>query len=59
MKKYLNGKIVKMTTDEIAAFEAQAKKMQEILAMQPPTAEERLEALEAAFIELVGVMYND
>ncbi len=51
MKKYVNGEYIEMTPEEIAEFEVMA-------AEQPapePTAEERLEALEEAMLELLGV----
>lgn len=51
MKKCINGEYIEMTPSEIAEFEAMA-------AEQPvpePTAEERLEALEEAMLELLGV----
>lgn len=51
MKKYVDGEYIEMTPSEIAEFEAMA-------AEQPvpePTAEERLEALEEAMLELLGV----
>lgn len=51
MKKCINGEYIEMTPEEIAEFEA-------MVAEQPapePTAEERLEALEEAMLELLGV----
>lgn len=51
MKKYVDGKYIEMTPEEIAELEAMA-------AEQPvpePTAEERLAALEEAMLELLGV----
>lgn len=55
MKICENGIIREMTPEEIAAYEALA---QEALHM-PPTAEERLEALESAVLEMMGVHTND
>lgn len=53
MKKYINGKYIEMTPEEISEFEALAQE-----APMQPTAEERLEALEAAMLELMGVELN-
>ena len=53
MKKYINGKYIEMTPEEIAEFEALAQETQ-----MPPTAEERLEALESAGLERMGVTAN-
>lgn len=44
-----------LTDDEIAELEALAQDEP----LPPPTAEERLEALEAAMLELMGVTPND
>lgn len=52
MKKDVNGKIVEMTAEEIQAMKDEVFEM-------PPTDTERLEALEGAFMELVGVLLND
>ena len=49
--KYINGVAVELTAEEIAAIEAQQGTEPETL----PTTEERLEALEAAMLELLGV----
>ena len=49
MKKLVNGQIIEMTPEEIAA-------MKEAEANQPvsePTAEERIAALEAAMLEMI------
>lgn len=43
-----------LTDDEIAEYEALAQEAQ----MAEPTAEERLEALESAMLELMGVTPN-
>ena len=58
MKKYVNGKYVEMTAAELDTIREQTKQYEEQLAAQPPTAEERIEALEAALIELVEVVCN-
>ena len=52
MKKYINGKYIEMTPAEIAEYEALVQDMP----MAEPTAEERLEALESAMLELMGVV---
>lgn len=49
--KYVNGVAIPLTAEEIAAVEAQQATEPET----PPTTEERLEALEAAMLELLGV----
>ena len=49
-----NGIIRDMTPEEIAEFEALAHE-----APMEPTAEERLEALERAVLEMMGVHTND
>ena len=46
-----NGVIRDMTTEEIAEYEALAQDAP----VQPPTAEERLEALESVVLEILGV----
>lgn len=55
MKKYINGQYIKMTPEEIAAHEALAQEAP----IPEPTAEERLEAIEAAVLEMLGVTTND
>lgn len=55
MKKYINGKYIEMTPEEIAEYEAIAQEAP----MPEPTAEERLEALESAMLEMMGVHTND
>ena len=54
MKKIVNGVIREMTPEEIAEYEALAQNMP----TPAPTAEERLEALESAMLELMGVELN-
>ena len=49
MRQWVDGKYVDMTDEEIAALE---KPQEDITAAQPST-EERLEALEAAMLELI------
>lgn len=51
MKKCINGEYIEMTPEEIAELEALAAEMP----APEPTAEERLEALEEAMLELLGV----
>lgn len=51
MKKCINGEYIEMTPEEVAELEAMAA---EVPAPEP-TAEERLEALEEAMLELLGV----
>lgn len=46
------------TPKEIAEMKAEAERMAEELKNTPPTEAERLEALENAFLEFVGVMFN-
>lgn len=54
MKKFVNGKYMDMTEEEILAI-AEAEKED----LTQPTAEERLEALEMAMLDLLGVIAND
>lgn len=54
MKKYINGQYIEMTPEEVAEFESLAQEAP----MPEPTAEERLEALESAMLELMGVELN-
>lgn len=51
MKKYVDGEYLEMTPEEVAELEAVAAEMP----APEPTAEERLEALEEAMLELLGV----
>ena len=55
MKKYINGQYVEMTPEEVAEYEALAQEAP----IPEPTAEERLEAIEAAVLEMLGVTPND
>lgn len=52
MKKYRSGKYIEMTPEEIAEYEALAKDAP----MPEPTAEERMDALEGAMLEMMGVV---
>ena len=54
MKVCENGIIREMTPEEVAEFEALAQEAP----MPEPTAEERLEAIEAAVLEMLGVTTN-
>lgn len=58
MKKYINGKYVEMTAEELAELETARKEYAEQQKNTPPTETERLEALEQAFMEFVEVMVN-
>ena len=49
MKKYLNGKLVEMTAEEIAELE----RLEQELPPPEPTTDERLAALEAAMLEMI------
>lgn len=54
MKICENGIIREMTPEEVAEYEALAQEAP----MPEPTAEERLEALESAMLEMIGVLPN-
>lgn len=54
MTKIVNGVIYEMTPEEIAELQAVADNQP----MPEPTMEERLEALESAMLELMGVDVN-
>ena len=54
MKKYINGKYIEMTPEEIAELQAVANNQP----IPEPTMEERLEALENAMLEMMGVDVN-
>lgn len=58
MKKYVNGQYVELTAEEIAEYKAEAERMAEELKNTPPTEAERLEAVEAAILELAEVLAN-
>lgn len=53
MKICENGIIREMIAEEIAALEAAREAEQEAEKHRPPTADERLEALEAALLEMI------
>lgn len=52
MNKYVNGRLVEMTEEEIAELKKNKNKI------IPPTDTERLEALEMAILELAEVLAN-
>lgn len=54
-KEMVNNRVIlrEMTPEEIAEYEALAQE-----APMPPTAEERLEALESVVLEILGVTTN-
>lgn len=54
MKKCVNGEYIDLTAEEIAELQAVADNQP----MLEPTMEERLEALENAMLELMGVDVN-
>lgn len=54
MKICENGIIREMTPEEVAEFEALAND-----APMPPTIEERIDAMESAVLEMLGVTPND
>lgn len=54
MKKYINGQYIDMTPEEIAELQSLADNQP----TQEPTAKERLEAIESALLELMGVDVN-
>lgn len=57
MKKYLNGNMVEMTAEELASYIADRANNAEESAVEI-TDTERIEALEAAILELAGVILN-
>ncbi len=58
MKKYVNGKYIEMTDEEIAEMTAEAERMAEEMKNAPPTEADRLEAVEMAILELAEVLTN-
>lgn len=56
IKFVYNGKVIEkeLTPEEIALMEAEAARQAEEMKNQPPTAEERLEALESAMLAMLG-----
>ena len=57
MKKYLNGKMVEMTSEELAAYLKERESNAEEVTKEVSDTE-RIEALEAALLELMGVVLN-
>ena len=53
MKKWINGQIIEMTSEEIAEVNAAQEEYEKQLASQPPTYEDRLAALESALLEMI------
>lgn len=53
MKKWVNGKIIEMTPEEIAEAKAAQEEYEKQLASLPPTYEDRLSALESALLEMI------
>ena len=53
MKKWVNGQIIEMTTEEIAEAKVAQEEYEKQLASQPPTYEDRLSALESALLEMI------
>ncbi len=51
---YTNGTIREMTQEEIKEMEEAQKRYEEELKNQPPTQEERLQALESAMLAMMG-----
>lgn len=54
VKKYVNGKYIELTAEEIAEFQAETERMAEEMKNLPPSMEERMEAIESAFLALLG-----
>lgn len=54
VKKYVNGKYIELTAEEIAEFQAESERMEEEMKNLPPSMEERMEAIESAFLALLG-----
>lgn len=53
MKKWVNGQIIEMTSEEVAEINAAQEEYEKQLASQPPTYEDRLSALESALLEMI------
>lgn len=53
MKKWVNGQIIEMTSEEVAEMNAAQEEYEKQLASQPPTYEDRLSALESALLEMI------
>ena len=58
MRKYVNGKYVDMTEEEILEMQKAQTEHERVEAMRPPTTEERMEALEMAMLEMLEVYAN-
>ena len=56
MKKCVNGKYIDMTEEEILEMQKAQEEHEKAEAMRPPTVEERMETLENAFLEMLGVV---
>ena len=54
MRVYENGIYRYLTTEEIAEFQAEAERVADETKNQPPTMEERMEALESAMLAMLG-----
>lgn len=54
MKKYINGKYIELTPEEITAMQAEQAKAEAYERTRPPTTEERLAAMESAMLALMG-----
>ena len=53
MKKWVNGKIIEMTPEEITEAKAAQEEYEKQLASQPPTYADRISALESALLEMI------
>lgn len=53
MKKWVNGQIIEMTSEEVAEINAAQEEYEKQLASQPLTYEDRLSALESALLEMI------
>lgn len=53
MKKWVNGQIIEMTSEEVAEINAAQEEYEKQLASQLPTYEDRLSALESALLEMI------
>ena len=53
MKKWVNGQIIEMTSEEVAEINAAQEEYEKQLASQLPTYEDRLSAIESALLEMI------
>lgn len=53
-RKYINGEYIELTAEEIAAMQAESERMAEEMKNLPPSMEDRMEAIESAFLALLG-----